>query len=311
MPKVSVIIPTYNRGRLITRAIDSVLNQTYRNLEIIIIDDGSNDQTGSILGSYKNRIQYFYQENQGISAARNRGIKEAKGSYIAFLDSDDEWVEDKLAIQVEILDKNPNIGIIHNKMIILNEQGVKVGTKPTNDSGKTFQELIEFIGDLPTSSVITRSQCFQKVGVFDESLPTMEDFEMWMRIAKNYEIYEFRDKCLAYSHCHEGQITKDPAKVYYGLVHMDKKFLKIFCDIPTKRIIKRLAKNEYTLSRVYFVKGLYRLAFRNACEALVNNPYVGISLGEKTDQWPVNIWKVFKTYAYFLISAFKSVSSKQ
>src|SRR5437868_7134370 len=100
MPKVSVIIPTYNRGKLITRAVNSVLNQTFNDFEIIIVDDGSKDETKNILMPYqnqkKNRIKYFYQENRGISAARNRGIKESTGEYIAFLDSDDEWVSDKL-----------------------------------------------------------------------------------------------------------------------------------------------------------------------------------------------------------------------
>ena len=311
MPKVSVIIPTYNRKKLIVRAIESVLAQTYRDFEIIIIDDGSNDETKNVLIPYQSRIKYLYQENQGISAARNRGIKEAQGVYIAFLDSDDEWVEDKLAIQVDILDKNPPIGIIHNKLVILNDQGKKVGTKPANDSGKTFQELIEFGGDLPTSSVLTRSECFQKVGLFDESLPTMEDFEMWIRIARNYEIYEFRHKCLAYSYSHEGQITKDTVKVYYGLVHMDKKILRTFPGIHTQGILKRLAKNEYTLSRIYFDKGLYRLAFKNLIEAMKNDPLVGLSLGAKTDKWPVNIFKMFKTYAYFFISGIKSIFSKQ
>jgi glycosyltransferase involved in cell wall biosynthesis len=311
MPKVSVIIPTYNRGKLITRAIESVFKQTYRDFEIIIIDDGSKDETPNVLAPYLNRIKYIYQENRGISAARNQGIRQASGDYIAFLDSDDEWVEDKLAIQVEILDNNKNIGIVHNKLIILNENGEKVGMKPKKDSGKNFQELVAVGGDLPTSSVITRKECFDKAGLFDEELPTMEDFEMWLRIARSYEVYEVRDICLAYSYRHQQQITKDTIKVYYGLVQMDKKILKTFPDIPVREVVKRLAKNEYMLSRIYFDKGFYRLAFRNLMEALMCDPLVGLSLGEKTDQWTANFIKTFKTYAYFLISAVKSAFSQK
>src|SRR5690349_3602213 len=109
MPKVSVIIPTYNRAQFIARAVDSVLEQTYKDFEIIVIDDGSSDNTQEILKAYEGKIRYVYQQNKGISAARNRGIQEAKGEYIAFLDSDDVWKPEKLSVQVAILDVNPHV----------------------------------------------------------------------------------------------------------------------------------------------------------------------------------------------------------
>jgi glycosyltransferase involved in cell wall biosynthesis len=304
MAHVSVIIPTYNRKNLILRAIHSVINQTYQDFEIIVIDDGSTDGTKDALSVYKD-IRYFYQENRGISSARNRGLAEAKGDYIAFLDSDDEWIPEKLAIQVKILDENPKIGIVHNKLIILNEKNEQIGTKPRLDSSGIFTDLIETLGDLPTSSIMIRRECFDKVGVFDESLPTMEDFEMWLRIAKHYDVYEFRDRCLAYSHRHEGQITKDKVKVYFGLVSLDKKILRQFPNIHTKAVIKRLAKNQYILSRAYYEKRQYRLAFINLMEGMGKDPWVGLSFAERTDEWHMVLLKLFKTYAYFLISGLR------
>jgi glycosyltransferase involved in cell wall biosynthesis len=305
MSKVSVIIPTYNRAQLIIRSVQSVLNQTYKNFELIVIDDGSSDGTKDVLTPYMDCIRYFYQENKGISAARNRGLQEAKGDYIAFLDSDDEWVPEKLAIQVKIMDENPSIGIIHNKLVIVNENNQQIGTKPKSDSSNVFHELIETLGDLPTSSILIRKECFDKVGIFDESLPTMEDFEMWLRIAQYYNIYEYRNRCLAYSHRHAGQITRDKIKVYYGLVSLDKKILKQFPNIHTKAVNKRLAKNLYILSRAYYDKGQYHLAFSNLIEAMSKDPWVGLSFAQRTDEWYTILLKVFKTYAYVLISGFK------
>lgn len=309
MPKVSVIIPTYNRQQLIGRAIRSVLNQTFQDFEIVVIDDGSTDGTKDFITAYKDKVKYFYQEHKGISTARNRGIVESKGEYVAFLDSDDEWVPEKLSIQVKILNENPRVGIVHNKLIILNERGERVGTKPKKDSGTNLQQLISEGGDFPTSSILTRSECFKKAGLFDESLPTMEDFEMWLRIAKHYDVYEFKDKCLAFSHWHEGQITKDRIKVFYGLVLLDKRILNEFSNIEERIIIKRMTKNQYILSRAYYDKGQYRLAFRNLVEAMTTNPWVGLSLAEKTDEWYIKLIKLLKTYAYFLVSAFRSVVS--
>ena len=120
MPKVSVIIPTYNRSKYVTKAIDSVLAQTYRDFEIIVVDDGSTDNTKEVLKPYTDRIKYLYQENTGVSAARNAGIRAAGGQWIAFLDSDDEWLPEKLSIQMDYLSRhNEIVAFITNVKFIL------------------------------------------------------------------------------------------------------------------------------------------------------------------------------------------------
>jgi len=208
-PKVSVIIPTYNRGQFIVQALESVLSQTFHDYEIVVIDDGSKDNTREILKRFESKIRPIYQDNQGISKTRNRGIKESFGEYIAFLDSDDYWTSDKLAQQVKILDSKPKVGIVYGRMPIINEQGERVGMKPAGVSGKNFKELLEVWGDLPTSSIMTRRECFEKAGLFDTSLATMEDIDMWIRIARHYDLFEIEDRILAYYRRHNQQITKD------------------------------------------------------------------------------------------------------
>lgn len=143
MPRVSVIIPTYNRATLVTQAIDSVLKQTYRDFELIVVDDGSTDDTEARLGVYRDRITYIKQSNAGVNAARNRGFAAAKGDLVALLDNDDLWLDFKLALQVAVLDRLPDVGFVFSDFFILKPSGERVpaglGTWHTHD--KTWDEI--------------------------------------------------------------------------------------------------------------------------------------------------------------------------
>ena len=307
MPKVSVIIPSYNRAKLIGRAIESVLCQTYTDYEIIVVDDGSIDSTKEALRPYAGKIKYVYQANQGISGARNRGIAEARGEYLAFLDSDDEWLPEKLAIQVDMLDKNKKLGLVCSRMLILDGDGKQRGYKPEERTGKNFKELIEVGGDLPTSTVITRKECFDKVGVFDTGLPLMEDFEMWVRIASKYDIYMLPEKVLAYYHYHDDQITKDTIFVYESTIKLDKKFISLFKhldDFPIKITHKRMAANEYVLSRIYYKRQRFPEAFGILCDAIFRCPTIGMAFVKRKDPLRRKIVKFLKPYGYFVVCFF-------
>lgn len=306
MHKVSVIIPTYNRAGLIPRALETVFAQTFKDYEVIVVDDGSTDQTREVLKPFLNKLKYIYQENRGISGARNRGIEEAGGEYIAFLDSDDYWAPEKLAEQVKVLDAHPHVGIVYGRMPIINEKGEWVGSKPAGPSGKNFKELLEIWGDLPTSTVMTRRECFKKVGVFDSALPPMEDIDMWLRISRYYDLYEIEGKALAYYFRHSAQITADRIKVYRGLVKIYTKILNSYDDIPKKLMINRIAMNQYTLSREYYFSMFYIESLRNVAASIRRYPLVGALFFKKGDGVFIKILKLIKPYGFCALCLIKA-----
>jgi glycosyltransferase involved in cell wall biosynthesis len=193
-PLVSVIIPTYNRSQYICYAIDSVLAQTYENIEIIVVDDGSTDDTRDILQLYDSKIKYIFQNNSGPSTARNSGIKQANGDLIAFLDSDDIWLPEKLEYQVQLLEQSPDsIGLVACGYYIIDALGKKIGNPKINRNHKIHKSfLIEIMVHNALSGggsgALVRRECFKKVGLFDEELWIGEDWDIWIRISKQYEI---------------------------------------------------------------------------------------------------------------------------
>ncbi len=194
--KVSVIIPTYNREKQIGRAIRSVLSQTYEDYELIIVDDGSTDHTKEIVEQFMDdRIQYICLEtNRGACYARNVGIQSSQYAYIAFLDSDDEWMPDKLRLQMEkILNSPQNVGLVYCRMSGIQRNGTNRYYTPAYEcpedllEGDMFRFLLwrNFIG---TPTMLIRKECLEEVGGFKESLPCLQDYELVLRIAKEWQI---------------------------------------------------------------------------------------------------------------------------
>lgn len=195
MPRVSVIIPTFNRAQFISRAIQSVLKQTFRDFELIIIDDGSTDNTREIIELNNYRIRYYFQENKGVSSARNLGIQVANGEYIAFLDSDDSWRKFKLTLQMAFLEQNPDYKICHtNEIWYRNGKHLNQKKKHRKFSGWILEQLLPLCIVSPSSVVIHR-EVFDKIGLFDETLPVCEDYDLWLRIGVLFPIL-FLDKPL-------------------------------------------------------------------------------------------------------------------
>jgi len=188
-PQVSVIIPTYNRGWILKEAIDSVLAQDYKDLELIVVDDGSTDNTFEILASYGNDIKVLFQENKGVSAARNRGITEASGQLIAFLDSDDLWLPRKLSTQIDFFNQMPDALICQTEEIWV-RNGIRVNPKKRHKkpSGMIFEPSLELCLVSPSAVMIRRS-LFDRVGEFDITLPACEDYDLWLRISCRFPVY--------------------------------------------------------------------------------------------------------------------------
>ncbi|CAD5928847.1 putative glycosyltransferase RT0329 [Planktothrix tepida] len=185
MARVSVIIPTYNCDRFLPEAIDSVLMQTYQDYEIIVIDDGSTDETRQVLESYQNKIRYFYQQNQGSAVARNLGIKQAKGELIAFLDADDFWiVPEKLAEQVNCFEQQPSLGSVHTGWQIVDAGGDKIiDVEPWREIPDLNLESWLMYKPVKTSGMIIRQNWLQQAGGFDGELRQSHDVDLVLRLA--------------------------------------------------------------------------------------------------------------------------------
>lgn len=191
-PLVSVVIPTYNYGRYICETIESALGQTYSPVEIIVVDDGSTDDTRERLTAYGGRVRYIHQQNRGLSAARNAGIQAARGEFVALLDSDDLWLPDKLERQVTVGVHQPDIGLVATERFAIDETGRRLDYVAECCSREGFceltaRELLEFPAFSP-SSVLARRDCLLTVGGFNEDLTAVEDMEMWVRIAARIRV---------------------------------------------------------------------------------------------------------------------------
>jgi len=233
---VSVVIPTYNRYTLLKRAINSLLAQTYPIDEIIVVDDGSRDNTKDIKKDFP-EIIYIYQENQGVSAARNVGIQRAKNEWIAFLDSDDEWHKEKLEKQVAFHKNNPDTLMSYTDEVwIRNGQKVKIPKKYRKIGKDAFLENLSYCNIAP-SSVMMHKKLFEKFGLFDEELRVCEDYDMWLRVSSEEKVGLIPQKLINKYAGHDEQLgfSKDMDLVRIKVL---KQLLNLNRDLKRKQQMK-------------------------------------------------------------------------
>jgi glycosyltransferase involved in cell wall biosynthesis len=240
-PKVSVIIPAYNRAHLLGTAIESVLGQSFGDLEVLVVDDGSTDDTAALVRRYQEkdaRVCYLPKEHRGISPAMNAGIRAARGQFIARIDSDDQWLPDMLETEVAILEARPEIGFVYAKGQWCNSDLVPyrntVGHAP-HFPGDRIRSMLW--GD-PTCNitVVARRECFDRAGFFDESLQSSEDWDMWLRTAYHYE-FVFVDRVVALIRAHGGNLTGAQAPSFAAFLDSRHKVLDSFfsrSDLPPR-----------------------------------------------------------------------------
>lgn len=204
-PFVSIIIPAYNAEKYIARSLKSALDQTYKNIEIIVIDDGSIDKTAEIVKSFSDpRIRYLYQENKNVGAARNYGIKESRGKYITFLDADDEYLPEKVAKEVEFLERHPEYKTVYCDTLqyFSEKQGVLFVRKGEHPSGDIFPFLLRS-SVINLNAIMIERKTLIAVGMFDERPHFPEDWELWLRLAK---------AGFSFGHIHEGLVKVEMRK---------------------------------------------------------------------------------------------------
>ncbi len=242
---ISVVIPTYNRYALLKRAIASVYAQTYLPKEVIVVDDGSDDATSEIQKDFPNII-YIYQENSGVSSARNCGILAAKHEWITFLDSDDSWLEDKLQEQVDFHQKSGEILMSYSDEIwIRHHQEIKIPKKFKKIGKDVFLENLAYCNIAPSSACLHKS-LFERYGLFDTSLEVCEDYDLWLRIASREKIALIDKKLIKKYAGHENQLSFK----HWGMDRFRVKTLeKILIDASPlrKRDIQEVLIKKYKL----------------------------------------------------------------
>lgn len=279
-PLITVIIPTYNRSQYIKQAIDSALNQTHKNIELIIIDDGSKDNTSEVLkkyDTYSNINNIALNHNAGVANARNLGLKEAKGDYIAFLDSDDFWEKNKIELQLNEFDKDSNIGLVHTGVIEFGKgwEREKIWEKENRLEGWCREEIFTkwYIFH---SSIMIKKQHIEKIGNFDSTFPYSEDYEWWLRVAE-YCKFKYIPTALVWKRYTENQMSSNLTKQY---IYQDKariKFIKSLKNESEKEKYERLRLQTFQNQTENFywkrdLKGLREMC-RYGIQALGNKVF--------------------------------------
>ena len=244
MNETSVIIPTYNRLWSLKEAVESVVNQSYQDLELIIVDDGSTDGTRQYVTTLKDRVKYIFQENKGPSAARNQGIRAAKGAFITFLDSDDLWLKDKLKVQVEFMRSHPEALVSYTDEIWL-RRGVRVNPRSKHEkhSGWIFERCVPLCLVSP-SSVLMRRTFFDEVGFFDESLPSCEDYDLWLRASLRFPFHFIPQKLITKRGGHEDQLSANWGLDRYRVRALLKVLRQEALTPEQRRLVKATVKKK-------------------------------------------------------------------
>jgi len=234
---VSIIIPTFNRSDLLKRALESVSKQIFLDYEVIVIDDGSTDDTAKMLQAEFPLVRYVYQENEGVSSARNKGLNIANGEWLAFLDSDDEWLPGKLEKQIATLKLTSDAKICHTEEIWV-RNGVRVNQmkKHKKTGGWIFPQCLPLCAMSPSSIVIHRS-VFDEVGKFDTTFPACEDYDLWLRITAKYPVLYIEEPQIIKYGGHEDQLSQK----YWG---MDRYRIKALQKVISENMLSSENKQQ-------------------------------------------------------------------
>lgn len=289
LPKVTVLIPTYNRAPYLSDAIWSVLGQIYKNFEVIVIDDGSTDNTCQLIYSiHDHRIRYLHQSHRGISAALNAGIRLARGLYIARLDSDDLWLPHMLETLVPVLDAMPEVGVVYAKGQAMDNRGRRLAHIQGRGERFPGDILRSLAYDDCTCNIalVARRVCFDRVGLYDEALIANEDWDMWLRVARHYR-FAFVDKVVACIRWHNDNLT-GLASAHFGTV-LDTRtepLDKLFSDPGLPSDVQAMKSIAYT--NVYLFQGRRWLQVRN-----LRNAGRAFSLALQTsDQYLITVVRI-------------------
>ena len=284
-PLVSVIVPSYNSAGFVVAAVRSALNQTYTNIEVIVVDDGSTDDTRAILAEFGDSIRYIHQANQGLPGARNTAIRAAKGSVFAFLDADDEWLPNKLAVQVPLLMQDERVALVHSDVTFLDvESGNRYQQYQPRErfQGNCYQALL-FGNNVTPSTVIARASAVREAGDFDSSLVTgCEDHDLWLRLARHHS-FAYTAEPLTVYRLHASNMTRNHLRMGQASLKVTRKALgadpKLRAAIGARRVDHHVADLEGSVGYLL----LQSRQFRQAREHLWR--------GVRLDPRAIHLWR--------------------
>lgn len=253
-PRISVVIPTYNRQGLVVEAIESVLAQTYSEFEIIVVDDGSTDGTTARLQPYLDRIAYKKQNNQGLAAARNTGIRLTQGEFVCFLDDDDLWEPTKLATQIEFADAHPEYALLATEIQGIDTEKNKIGKSKSLKyeirNGMVVEHLL-FANWIAPSTAMVRRKCLDEVGGFDEDIRSFgEDWVMWMRLASKFPVYFIPEPLVLYRY-HSGQMSLDRPEEQFRSLMLCLQKISVLPQFQKKPYLLREAEYRICMGRAW------------------------------------------------------------
>jgi glycosyltransferase involved in cell wall biosynthesis len=284
MPRVSVIVPTYNCAQFLGRALESAFAQSYRDFEVIVADDGSTDDTQEIISRLTQPLIYAYQENRGLSAARNLAISKASGEFLAYLDSDDMWFEQRLEKQVAFLDQNPRCGLVHSEVTVVDEEDRVLYPRFKEEAGRPILKGACAMHMLRTASmhvpsVLERTSCYDQAGPFDERLRSAEDYLHWLQILLHGHEIGYIDESLAMYRWRNGSLSKNESKMHQAMLSVYR-ILRDECHIGDRLgtaaeelVAQNIEKFAYSLAYLYRRDGSSRLARKVSLELLMDRPF--------------------------------------
>ena len=308
MPKVSVVVPTYNRPQYVGQTIESILSQTFQDFEIVVVDDGSTEETRQVLAPYADRIKYFYQANQGLCAARNFGFKQTSGEYVAFLDDDDLWLPHTLEKLLEVMIKNPELAFVCADTYLIDPEGNIDRIKDEiGGLNSTFNDLYEkwFVQIL---AVLMRRSCLEKVGLFDEGVYLSECYDLFLRLAKRYPFHYIHEPLAKYR-IHPTNASKDLETIIRARRKVINK-KEITEGMSKFRKITRTARMYHKFAGMYYYRKNYLKAGINYSRAVATYPFVGMYYRPSKNNFksvlPYRIMKVYWQIVESFVKAFIS-----
>ncbi len=274
-PLISVVIPTYNRAYILPKAIESVFNQTFRDLELIIVDDGSTDETPYLVAKYP--LIYVRKPHRGVSHARNVGVLKAKGEFIAFLDSDDVFVPEKLEKQIKFLEKKPSYKIVQTEEVwYKGEKRINPKKIHQKAEGWFFDRAIKLCV-VSISTVLIKKEVFEEIGLFDENFPVCEDYEFWLRVSLKMPVGLIKEYLVIKSGGRPDQLSAMKGLDYYRTLALIKLFKNYQKDLKLeqKLMLYAEAKKKFEIfykgalkhgnfKKAYFLKKVFRETFGNS-----------------------------------------------